>query len=253
MKSFITQLKNVNEPLFYFGCICACSAVLFLILTQITHVKVLQVNAWYKPFKFAVSIAIYVFTMAWYIQYLPQFNTKLFSWSVIVLLGFEIVYIAIQAARGQQSHFNISNGWYSLLYVLMAVAASLVSLYTAFIAWLFFVAPLYDLPSYYLWAIRLALLLFVIFSFQGFLMGSRLSHTIGGADGSEGIAILNWSKTLGDARVAHFIGMHALQVLPLLAYYVLRNTYLTFIMAILYAALAFFTLIQALQGKPFIK
>jgi hypothetical protein len=82
-------------------------------------------------------------------------------------------------------------------------------------------------------------------------MGSALKHTIGGADGGPGIPVLNWSTRFGDPRVAHFIGMHALQVLPLISFYVLKNTKLTIILALLYAALAIFTLVQALQGKPF--
>jgi hypothetical protein len=44
--------------------------------------------------------------------------------------------------------------------------------------------------------------------------------------------------------------MHALQVLPVLSFYVLKNTKLTIVIAILYGLLALSTLIQALKGKP---
>jgi NO-binding membrane sensor protein with MHYT domain len=93
----------------------------------------------------------------------------------------------------------------------------------------------------------------VIFSFEGFAMGSRLNHSVGAVNDNSNWFILGWSKTVGDLRVAHFIGMHALQVLPVLSFYVLKDTKYTMALAVVYGALALLTLIQALQGKPLIK
>lgn len=253
MHSFIQELKSRNETLFYFGLVCLVFSILFLVLTKMSNTQVFNVSAWFKPFKFAFSTFLYAWAMGWYCAYLPDFNLNYFNWSIIILLGFEIIYIAIQAYRGQLSHFNVSTSFYAAMYSLMAFAATAVTIYTAYVGILFLNGDFPDLPHYYVWSIRLGILIFVIFSFEGFVMGSRLTHTIGGPDGGNGLPVLNWSTKFGDPRIAHFIGMHALQVLPLLSFYVFKNTKATITIAIVYAVLATFTLIQALKGKPMFK
>ena len=253
MIEFIQQVKARNETLFYYGLVCLGFSLVFLILTRLTSVQVYNVSAWYKPFKFAFSTFLFSWAMAWYCHYLTTFNIQLFNWTVIILLGFEIVYIAVQAGRGQLSHYNVGTPIYAALYSMMALAASIVTLYTAYVGLLFFTNGFPDLPNYYVWAIRFGILIFVVFSFQGFVMGSRLTHTIGGPDGGPGIPLLNWSTKYGDPRIAHFVGMHALQVLPLLSFYLLKNTKATIAISILYGLLAVWTLVKALEGKPLFK
>ena len=249
---FIQQLRYRNETLFWYGLICLVFSAVCIVLTRYSNTQVYNVNAWYKPFKFAFSTFLFVWAMAWYCYYLPNFNIKLFNWSVIILLGFEIFYIAFQAGKGQLSHYNVSTPVYSALYSMMALAASIVTLYTAYVGILFFTNSFPELPDYYLWAIRMGIIIFVIFSFEGFAMGSRLNHSVGALNENSNLFILGWSKTVGDLRVSHFIGMHALQVLPVLSFYVLKNTKPTIVLSFIYLALAVLTLIQALKGRPLI-
>lgn len=250
---FFRELKYRNEILFLFGTVCILSGIIFFALARYTAVMLDEVNAWYKPFKFAMSIGIYALTMAWYCSYLPNFNVRMFSWFVVVAFGFELVYIALQASKGQRSHFNTSSSLYITLYALMGIAAAAVTAYTAYIGVLFLTNPLPGLPLPYLQAIRWGIFIFIIFSFEGFLMGSRMSHTIGGPDGAHGLPVLNWSRKFGDPRVAHFIGMHALQVLPFVAAYLVKNTTAIHLLAIAYLVLAIATLVQSLGGRPFIQ
>jgi hypothetical protein len=85
--------------------------------------------------------------MAWYCAYLPDFNIKMFNWTVVVLWSFEIIYIAAQAAKGQLSHYNHSTPLYSALYAMMALAATIVTVYTAYIGYLFFRNEFTGLPD----------------------------------------------------------------------------------------------------------
>ncbi len=249
---FLKELKIRNEHLFYFGLLCLIISIGCLVMTKTTATEIRGLNAWLKPLKFGISIGLFSWTMAWYCHYLSDFNVTPFNWTVISLFGFELIYIVFQASKGQLSHFNISTPTYSLLYSLMGLAAALVTLYAAYIGLLFFIQPFPSLPNYYVWSIRLGILIFVIFSFEGGLMGSRMNHSVGALNDNSNWWIVGWSKTVGDLRVSHFIGMHALQLLPLLSFYVFRNTKITLIISIFYGLLATSTLIQALNGKPLI-
>ena len=250
---FLQELRLRNELLFYFSAILFVCSILFYMLTKITSVQVAGVNAWLKPFKFAISIAIYCSTMAWFVYYVPSFNVKLFTWANIFLFSFEIVYITIQASRGQESHFNSTSPFYRMMFVGMAIAAIAISIYAAYVGLKFFQADFPNLPDYYVWAIRLGIFIFLVFSFEGMLMGARGSHAIGTEEQTTFLPFLKWNRKEGDLRVAHFIGMHALQIIPLLAFYLLKDTRAVVAISIMYILFAVFVLIQALQAKPFMK
>lgn len=251
MLSLVDILRQRNEPLYYFGSFCLLAAGLCLLLTRLTQTQVMGTNAWYKPFKFFLSTAIFVWSMGWYTGYLGTIRPVVwYSWGLIVLFGFEDLYITLQAGRGQLSHFNVSTPFYAGLYASMAVAAIGISVWTAYIGLIFFRRDFPDLPPAYLWGIRLGIALFVLFSMEGLVMGGRLTHTIGGADGSPGLPVLNWSRTFGDLRIAHFMGMHALQLLPLLSFYALKNVGAVLLAGLLYGLATLLLFVRAMQAKP---
>lgn len=251
--NFITELHSRNELLFWFGAAHLLLAAFCIVMSFSSELVVNGANAWHKPTKFALSIGIYALTMGWMMHYLnrPVAVTQM-NWIIVILLGLEMVYIVVQAGRGLQSHFNLSTPMYRALYGGMAAAATGVSLLTLYTTILFFKGKFPELDPAYLWAIRLGMLLFVIFSLEGFVMGSRLNHTIGGPDGGPGLKFLGWSVLHGDPRIPHFIGMHALQILPLAAYFLLKDVRWVAGLAAVYTLLAVYTLVLALNGKPLV-
>jgi hypothetical protein len=81
---------------------------------------------------------------------------------------------------------------------------------------------------------------------------------VGAPDGGRGLPVTGWSADHGDLRVAHFLGMHGLQVLPLLAWWIARRREptgegtqrkLVFAAAASYLALFGLVLWQAFRGQ----
>ena len=251
MGNFFDTLEQRHALLFYFGLAYLVGAAFCLVMRLLTRRQVLGVNAYIKPFKFFLSSAILSFTLAWYVGYLGQrADLWILVPLILAVLCFQDVYILLQAARGQQSHFNGSTPFYSRMFSLMALTSFALTMAVLYLGFVFWTSDFPQLPLYYVWSIRIGLVLFVVFALQGFVMGARMAHTVGAPDGSPGLPVVNWSRRFGDLRIAHFLGMHALQILPLLSFYVLRNTTATIAAGLLYGALTIGIHVHALKGRP---
>jgi len=250
---FLNELFARNPALFVFGLVCLVSGLITGGLVVFSEVQVLGINAWIKPAKFLLSSWIFCWTMGWLLAYLNRSgHVTAYTWTVVAVMTFELVYIILKAAQGELSHFNISTPFNAFMYGMMGIAISAMTFYTLIIGYYFFKDSFPDLSLAYLWGIRLGILCFVVFAFEGGIMAQQLAHSYGGPDGGPGIQFLNWSIKYGDLRVAHFVGMHALQVLPLLGFYVFSRPREVIIAGAVYILIAFLVLIQALMKIPLI-
>jgi hypothetical protein len=196
--------------------------------------------AWSKPAKFALSTSIYSFTFVWLLGFVRarQRLVQLAENVTAVGLVIEIAIIVAQAARGTTSHFNLTTPLNSFLWITMGVFIVLVWAMNLLVTILLVRQRTPDRA--FAWSLRLGLFISLVGMASGFLMvrptpeqiaavraGHSIhivgAHAVGVADGGPGLPVVGWSTVGGDLRVAHFAGLHALQVLPFFGWLLSRR------------------------------
>jgi len=253
----LRRLACLNPPLTYTGWLNVGLAGLALLLLPLDQRHVTGALVWAKPLKFSLSIVAYAWTLAWLLASMPapaQRAVRRLSWGVALSMAVEQAVIFMQAARGITSHYNASSPLNALLFELMGVfimANTVLTMWALYLAWRYRPAG----SAGYVWGLRLGLAVFLVGSALGGFMIHNQQHTVGAPDGSPGLPGLGWSTVAGDLRLAHFLGMHALQTLPLLGWALgrwvpRRAVALTWLGTALYVAAVGGLLLGALAGRP---
>jgi len=265
--------------------VLAVSTVVMLVAAVFTSAGVLldprQVAgepAWLKPTKFYMSLAIYDATILYFLSFLA--DRRRFVRGVGAILSacgaLEMVGITLQAARGVRSHFNSATPFDQAIFAGMGIVIMVLWVTMLVLAVVLVRAKLADrsLAS----ALRMGLVVGVVGAGLGYFMvapkadqiavmkagGQQVEsggHTFGGKDGGPGLPLVGWSSTAGDMRPAHFLGLHGMQVLPVLAVLLARrrNRSESLRLALVrgagvgYLGLTGVLAVQALRGLPIIQ
>ena len=222
----------LNPPLAFVGAAMGVTVAVALVGLVADPRVITGAPAWLKPMKFAVSIAVYCFTVLWLLTFVrsrPRL-VRAIGWVTAVGLAVEMALIVAQVVRGTTSHFNVGTAFDAAIW--SAMGAIVVSVWVAgmLLAVLLVRQRLAD-PAL-AWSLRLGLVVAVVGMAVAFLMtsptpeqlaaagGPRVAggHSVGVADGGPGLPVTGWSTVAGDLRVAHFVGLHGLQVLPAVGY-----------------------------------
>jgi hypothetical protein len=227
-----------HRPLMVFAIAMVALIAVCAVGLAVDHRMLVGAPVWLKPFKFAVSFTLYTITLAWVISLLPASRPTLRKvgwWSgtaIVALSSGEWVIVLTQVIRGRMSHFNYATALDGLFYNAMGFMVAFVWVATLVITVLVMIAKPGSRST--AWALRLGLSLSVIGMALGELMNlptpeqQRVldeggmpatigGHSVGVPDGGPGMPLTDWSTTGGDLRIPHFVGMHALQALPLFA------------------------------------
>ncbi|RZU74471.1 hypothetical protein EV384_2939 [Micromonospora kangleipakensis] len=228
---------------------------------------------WLKPFKFSVSFVLYGTTLAWMLSLLPR-RSRIAEWAGTVIVAMslvEMVVIVGQALRGTTSHYNETTPLNAALW--QAMGASILVLFIAHfvIGIVVLRQPIADRAAAYAVGLGLGLSLLGMLTAVPMVLPSQApgiegitgAHSVGVPDGGPGLPLVGWSTTGGDLRIGHFVGLHALQALPILAILLSRflgarldertRVRLLVVAGGAYGVLTMLLTWQALRGQPLLR
>ena len=222
------------------GFIMAADLVFCLLGLVVDRRVITGAPAWLKPAKFAFSTMIACWSFAFCMASTTIWPRLRRVLDVVLAAGLfiEIALIDMQAARGTSSHFNLATQFDAAVFGVMGV--SIVCIWLGMLVLTVLLFRQSFAGSAWGWSLRLGMVLALVGTGSGALMTAPNSrqlaeahvtgrlpvagaHTVGAPDGGPGLPVTGWSADHGDLRVAHFLGMHGLQVLPLLAWWMARR------------------------------
>ena len=160
LKQFLNTLYQRNRLLAVVGWLHVAVFVATIVLTMTDDRQVMGVGTWVKPMKFMFSIAIYLWTIAWFSEYInrPRWRIKAISVAISVVMIVESACLLIQASRGTSSHFNVTTDFDAAIFQAMGMMIGINLLIGVLILFMFS-KPRVRLEPIYLWSKKYAHLL----------------------------------------------------------------------------------------------
>ena len=204
-----------------------------------------------KPTTFGVSFGLTTITLAWVAGHLRVSDRArwLLLGPLAVADAYEVVWVAVQRCRGVVSHFNFDTSLDTGLSLAGGVAIAVTVTVTLILTVLAFTA-IQATPSMTL-AIRAGLLILLVAQAVG---GWMIQHGVGPASDGATTGLTTFGVA-GVMKVPHAVAIHAIQVLPTLAWLLSfttlgerRRVTLMGIAILGYVALVVVSLIQTAAG-----
>ncbi len=213
------------ESLLWWLAVLLCGAFVMTLVPYLLDNRTIDgfQSVWAKPLRFELSLALHAATLAFAISLMsPAMRADRIlmaaTFACIAATCFELVYIVVQAARQEESHFNVDSPASRMLYGMMAFGAVLLIGAAAIVG----VMVAFDTESGISPALRFGVAAGLICGavltlVTAFTIGARLSPYVGPPPGDARFPLTGWSLTGGDLRLSHFLATHMMQSVPLAA------------------------------------
>lgn len=213
------ELKRRQATLSNYAAFMLALMLMAIVLNFFDDRTIRDVPVWVKPIKFMAATIVMSLTTAWFIPLLPMQwrNHSQTQWMVKILIlssGFEVFYISWQAALGQASHYNSSDAFHIAMYAVMGIMAVVLTATQGWLGWKIYQTQSRTkvLTAYEQAVVQGLLLTFVLTVINGFLLGGQQPQA------GQGLPLLGWHLAGADLRPAHFISVHAEQIIPFLGF-----------------------------------
>ena len=204
-----------SKCLVSYGVLMLMALILTYLWSLNDHRLIRDVGVWVKPMKFMSATAFFALTTVWVLKVANSRvdQTDTFAWIVALLIStslFEVIYISYQASQASASHYNVSDPFHAIMFGVMALAAVGLTASQAWLAWEIWTEQRgANMPVETLGVVIGLTMTFVLSTISGFMLGGNQPPA------GQGLPMVGWHM-VKDIRPAHFLGVHAQQLIPLL-------------------------------------
>ncbi len=261
VRNFFRMLARKDRMLFRLGWALVFAVPVFAALGLLQPAATMNASPWIKPIKFSMSFASFAWTVSLFLMLvrIPAWQRRLARKTIAVSVTIEMLCLAAQAWRNAGPNSTAFAD-----FLIQQGTTAMVSINTLVTIWFLVVfsrkRERIKLTDYaQIVAIRLSIWIFLLGNAIGGYMLGRGSHTVGASDSGPGLPFVNWSTIGGDLRIAHFIAIHAIQIVPVFAVILAQMTprpshrqrrMAVYAMAALVALAVGGTFVQAALGHP---
>lgn len=240
MASVVQEQKKRNSTLFWYGILNFVCVIFCIGFSLFDDTQVLGKNAWLNPIKYYFSIGIFIMSMAWYLYFLNNvIQRNILIWGFLLTTFIQTSIVLLQSIRGVSSFYNLNTPFDKMVFGIQTISQIIFILLMVVTTYSFYFQKKNSKSQHFTWGIRMGMVIFLI----GLLIGIYMIKVNVNNESILGINILY--KKHGNLKIPFFLGIHGLQIIPLLSYYIFQSkrqvlnfTLLYFIMMVVFIFMA---------------